>query len=404
MITSENFRTRRKKLTKLVEQSLIVITGGDLVQKSSDETYEFEQDGYFYYLTGIDAPGWILVVNVEAGSEFLISTDESSYHNEVWEDKDTHEDIARISGIDDIRGKDEGWDSLNGLIKGKKAIASIVPHDRFLVDFGMFINPSKIALVERLRSMHRGIEVVDTTHHIRTLRTIKDDDEIAKIRKAVAITKLGLDAVTSKLSEYKHEFEIVADLTHSFTMQRSRHGYAPVVAHGNNASIIHYRSNNSPIETGKYLLIDVGARAGRYSADVTRTFAVGDVSERHKQIYNTVKEAQAVALEFIRPGVTMRESEMNMEKFLGNKLSELGIIDTVLRKNIRTYYPHALSHHLGIDIHDSCDYDQPFAPGMVVTVEPGIYLPDEGVGVRIEDDILITDTGIEILTKDIEKA
>ena len=355
--------------------------------------------GYFYYLTGIEEPGWILVMDVGKGDEFLISTEESSYHSEVWESKYGLDEIRRLSGIKEVKNRRDGWAYLRDEAENYQSIGSIVPRMRFSRPFGMYINPAKTMLVERLRRLHKDANLVDISAHIRTLRSVKDADEIESIRRAIAITKLGLDAVLAKFDSYTNEAEIYTDLSYTFMTNSSSHGYKPIIASGKNSAIIHYKDNNQSIERDAFLLMDIGASDGRYMADITRTYGVGKVSQRHLDIKNAVAAAQAESFSFLGPGVSMRDHEMHIEQFVGKKLNELGIINTMLRQDIRAHFPHAISHHLGVDVHDSCDYEAPLQAGAVITVEPGIYTREEGIGVRLEEDVLITDSGIEILSQ-----
>lgn len=401
MITSKNYISRRRKLADIAKQPLIVITGADLVQKSSDETYEFAQDGYFYYLTGIEEPGWVLVMDVLKGSEFLISTNESSYHSDVWEPLKRDQDIAKLSGIPDIRTRRDGWAFLNNEVSNYQSIGSIVPRMRFSRPFGMYINPSKTMLVERLKRIHTDANLIDISAKIRELRSVKDDDEVAEIKKAIDITASGFEVINNNIASYKNEAEVFADLAYTFMKAGSDFGYRPVIAYGANATYLHYKNNNAPITRGEYLLVDAGASSNRYSADITRAIEVGTVPQRKKDFLTELYAASEQSLAFLGPGVSMRDHEMHIEQAIGHSLNKLGIINTMLRKDIRTYYPHAISHHLGVDVHDSCDYEAPLQPGAVITVEPGIYVPDEGIGVRYENDVLITETGVEVLSKGI---
>ncbi len=401
MITSKNYKQRRNSLAELAKQPLIVITGSDLVQKSSDETYEFEQDGYFYYLTGIEEPGWMLVMDVNRGDEFLVSTEESSYHSDVWESKATNDEVTKLTGIKEIRNRRDGWAFLRKEVSNYQSIGSIVPKMRFSRPYGMYINPAKTMLVERLRRSHKDANLVDISAHIRRQRSVKDKDEIEELRRAVEITKLGYDKLLANLDKYKTEAEIYTDLTYVFMTQGSTHGYKPIVASGKNAATIHYKRNNQPLEKNSLLLIDAAATSNHYTADITRTYEIGRITDRQRQIRQAVAEAQVEAFNFLKPGETIRGLEMHIEQYLGQKMNQLGLINTMLRQDIRKYYPHGISHHLGIDVHDSCDYEMPLEPGAIITVEPGIYTQEEGIGARLEEDVLITKNGIEILTKGI---
>ena len=402
-IPKQNYIRRRNELAKRAQVDMIVVTGTDLVQKSSDETYEFEQDGYFYYLTGIEEHGWILVIDTVVGSEFLISTDESSYHSDVWDEKYSPQDIADLCGIADIRSARDGWGYIRREAKNYQAIGSIVPSERFIKSFGMYIHPSKITLVQRLRRIHKDANLVDIGLHIRRMRSVKEPEEVAHIRAAIDTTAKGLQIISAKLDQYDDEAEVYADLTYSFMSQRSRHGYVPVIASGKNSAKLHYKANIAPIKNNAVLLIDVGASSGRYMADISRTYRIGRLPDQHQAIWQAVRDVQVEFFNFLKPGVTMLEYEHFAERTLGKVLLDLGIIKTRLRKHIREYYPHAIGHHLGIDVHDSCTYDEPLQPGAVITCEPGIYIADQAIGVRIEDDVLITDDGAEVLSDHIPR-
>lgn len=403
MIPAKTYQARRARLAKNAKLPLVVVTGADLVQSSSDETYEFQQDGYFYYLTGIDEPGWILVVNVEKGEEFLIYTNESSYHSDVWEVVKSPQEISVISGINSIFSRRDGWAKLKQEVISKKSIGTIVPNTRFLKSYGMFIHPSKNLLVDRLRRIDRSVNLIDISSIIRSLRTIKDAQEIELIKRSTAITAEAFKSVREHVSGYKSESEIFADLTKSFLTADADFGYRPCIASDSNATKLHYKANNAPIIKNSYILIDAGARIDHYNADVTRVIAISKPSKRWQEYVDEVRAAQTEVLNYLKPGITMRELESYTETVIAKSLKNLKLIDLPLKKNIRKYYPHAVSHHLGIDLHDSCDYELPLAPDSVITIEPGIYCPEEGIGVRIEDDILLTEDGFINLTEMIEK-
>src|SRR5690606_4788889 len=157
------------------------------------------------------------------------------------------------------------------------------------------------------------------------------------------------------------------------------------------ACVIHNMDNNDPIKTGDLLVLDVGAEVENYSADITRTLAPGGkASKRQKAVYAAVLAVQDYAFSLVKPGALLKDNEQKVEQFMGEKLRELGLIKSIDRDSVRQYFPHATSHFLGLDVHDVGDYSQPLAPGMVLTVEPGIYISDEAIGVRIEDDLLVT--------------
>jgi Xaa-Pro aminopeptidase len=178
----------------------------------------------------------------------------------------------------------------------------------------------------------------------------------------------------------------------------SGHAYEPIVATDNNATTIHYTSNNAALKNKHLLLLDVGAAYGLYAADISRTYALKKPSPRLVEVYDAVLSVQKKLMKMIRPGLTMRQIESMTEELVGDALVGLGLIKNKTSKNIRKYYPHAVSHFLGLDVHDAADYDMPLSAGMVITVEPGIYIAAEKIGVRIEDDVVITKNGIRNLS------
>lgn len=405
MIKKESYVKRRKELAeRCTDADLIIIAGNELVQKSSDETYDFYQDGYFYYLCGINEAGYVLVINKKSGQEFLISRNESTYHNETWEVSLSHEDIERISGVSKIYGARGGDDKLKELIHAGINVASIVPKEKYIKSYGMYMSPSKIDLYESLIKMGQPEDKIeDISGHIRSLRTIKGDDEVLEIRNAIAKTKSALDNIILKLDDYTNECEVYSDISSTLWNLGSDHGYTPVVAGGSNAVKLHYKANNAPLDKDGLLLIDVGGTSDRYTADISRTYFRGKISSKEQDIYNVVLDVQNKLFDYIKPGLTMGDIEGFSEEHIGIALNKIGLIDNMIGKNIRRYYPHAFGHHLGVDVHDSCDYLNPLKPGAVITVEPGIYIPEMGIGVRIEDNILITENGNENLSVGISK-
>ncbi len=404
MIQAKNYIDRRRRLAAACDTDAIIVTGSDLIQKSSDETYEFVQDGHFYYLTGIDEQGWILVIDRVQGLEYLISTDESSYHSDVWDVRYSHADVTRISGIKEIVLARDGWGRIGREMKNYPSIGTLVPQEEYSDDFGMYINPAKVKLIRDLRALHSEANLMDIGLHLRRLRSVKEPAELKLIRESVDLTAGAFKVITDTLAHYEYESDIHADLAHFAIINQSKLGYEPVVASGSNTSKLHYKVNNKPLETGHVLMIDAGISKHHYTADITRTYQIGKVSKRYQEIWRVVHESQAVFMEHIKPGMTMIDIEAFAEKILGQVLIDLKITNNKLRKTVRTYYPHAFGHHLGIDVHDSCTYDEPLQPGAVITVEPGIYIPEEGIGVRVEDNIVITETGIEVLSANIPHA
>jgi len=206
----------------------------------------------------------------------------------------------------------------------------------------------------------------------------------------------------ARLSKYAFEYEIEAEITRGFRRRGAEgHAFTPIVAGGKNACTIHHIKNDSRLTSDELLILDVGAMYQQYAADISRTYALHDrPSRRQEQIYEAVCEAQDYAYSLLKPGVILNEYEKEMESFIGEKLRELGLIKTITRETVREsgLFPHRVSHFLGIEAHDAGNYDEPLKPGVVLVAEPGIYIRDEGIGVRVEDDVLITEDGCSILS------
>jgi Xaa-Pro aminopeptidase len=240
--------------------------------------------------------------------------------------------------------------------------------------------------------------LLDLRPHLTRMRSIKQDKELEAIQLAIDLTLKTIKQVHRKRDKYAYEYEVEADIDAGFRKEGRRHAYEPIVASGANACTLHYVANDAPIDSGAFLLIDVGAEVSGYAADITRTFAINQPNKRQQAVLDAVVEVQEFAKAELRPGVFMKEYETKVGQFMGEKLRELGLIKLIEKEELRKYYPHATSHFMGLDVHDVADYDRPLEAGMVLTVEPGIYISAEGIGVRIEDDVLVTATGIEVLS------
>lgn len=396
---SEFFSGNRARLRELFTGTApIVITAHGQLQRSGDTTFPFQQDSNFWYLTGIDEPDVILVM--DKTKDYLIvpfrDDKRSTFDGEI-----SAQELTRISGIESVYDSTEGWKQFDTRLRKVKHVATIAAPPRYLEAYGMYTNPARSRVIKRLKDYNNNLELLDISEHLVRLRMVKQPDEIAAIRRATTITSESLRAaVTSaKRQKYAYEYEIEAELIRGFRKRGARgHAFDPIVASGKNATTIHYLANAAPLSSDDLVVIDVGAEFNHYAADITRTVPLSVASRRQEQIIAAVAEVQLYAYEQLWPGVRIREYETAIEHFMGEKLRELGLIKTIDSDQVRQYYPHATSHHLGLNVHDIADYERALEPNMVITVEPGIYIPEEGIGVRIEDDVLITESGIEVIT------
>lgn len=391
------FSGNRERLRSLFNGTApIVLTASGLLQRSGDTTFPFRQDSTFWYLTGINDPDVILVM--DKSREYLIVPDRDE-HRVAFDGDIEQSGLQKISGIETVYGEKIGWKQLGSRIKRVKHVATLAPPAAYVKYHGMYTNPARARLVKQLKSYNAGLELLDLRPQLTQQRMIKQPVEMACIQAAIDHTIDALVKVKRRgWEKYTYEYEIEATLTSMFRSNNLTHAYQPIIASGSNACTLHYVDNSSPLQLDSPLLLDVGAEVSNYAADITRTYFIGEPTKRYRQIYEAVLEVQQFAYAALKPGVIIKQYETQVEQFMGEKLRELGLIKSIEHESVRKYYPHATSHFLGLDVHDIADYERPLEQGVVLTVEPGIYVPEEGIGIRIEDDVRITDSGLEILT------
>lgn len=401
---SDFFAGNRQRLRELFTGTApIVVTANGLLQRGGDSSFAFAQDANFWYLTGIDDPDLLLVM--ERDKEYLIVPTRSQ-SRQAFDGVLDAKTLTKVSGIKLVYDESAGWEQLRNRLKKVKHVATIAAPPAYIEAYGIYTNPARSSLVHRLKAEKSDIELLDLGSHISRLRMIKQEPELAAIQQAIDITIASLKSSlsTAKISKYSYEYEIEAEIGKGF---RSRgalgHAFAPIVASGERACTLHYVENNGELSSDELLVADVGAEVEHYAADITRTIALGKPSTRQLAVHNAVKEVQDYAFGLLKPGVLLRDYEQKIEHYMGEKLRELNLIKTIEHDAIRKYYPHATSHFLGLNVHDVGDYDRPMEPGIVLTVEPGIYIAEEGIGVRIEDDVLVTETGIKILSRKLSR-
>lgn len=402
MFTSDFFAGNRERLRQLFTGTApIVLTANGSLQRASDEAYPFQQDANFWYLTGINEPGYILVIDKD--KEYLIAP-ERSHVQETFDGAISTEDVAQRSGIATIVSYKEGWHRLENRLRKVQHVATLAAPASYIDVWGMHTNPARAVLVKQLRAINADVELLDLRTHLARMRMIKQPQELAALQQAIDITIDTLKEVTrpSHLAKYAYEYEIEADITRGFRRRGATglagHAFTPIVAGGKRACTMHHVANDGALASDELIVLDVGADFSQYSADITRTVISGTPTRRQRTVHEAVLAVQEHAFSLLKPGVMLREYEEAVVAFMGEKLRELGLIKSITEESVREFFPHATSHFLGLNTHDAGDYDRPLEAGVVMTVEPGIYIQDEGIGVRIEDDILITEDGIRILT------
>lgn len=388
---SDFYRNNRAKLAEALPNSLVVVAAHAQLQLSSDIPYPFRQDSSFWYLCGINEPDLVLVVDTKTGKSCLLLPEQNDYQKE-WDGKLNERELKKRSGVESVAGLSELQGLLRQAKKQSQQICHLAPLPEKVEPYGFYSNPARRLLLEQIQEIEAKPK--DVRRELARLRQIKSDEELEAITQAIKITADTLRLAKEGLNNFKTENELNNFITAQFYSSGAEgHGYEPIIASGANAATIHYKGNAAPIKNNTLLLLDVGAKVSGYSADISRTWVVGKASDRQKVVFDAVVWLQQQAFSALKPGVKIREYQQMMEELTAKELKKLGVV--------AGKYPHGFSHFLGLDVHDAGDYEQPLQAGSVLTVEPGIYLPDEKIGVRIEDNVLITKNGIENLSADI---
>jgi Xaa-Pro aminopeptidase len=399
MISSNFYAENRNRLAKTINGNVIILTAHSKMQRGNDAAHNFEQESNFWYLTGIEASDWRAIVDIDAGKSWLVAPEVSESH-QVFDGSLDLNEAMRISGVDGVLSSSEGAAKLNDLSKKYKTVHTIGDHPH-LKYFDFVVNPAQKILSEELTEIFTNVH--DCRPDLSKLRAIKYPEEIEAIKKAVKLSADIFALVKKKLPDLRHEYEVEAEFTyHSRKNGASGHAYDPIVAAGGNACTLHYGDNKDTLPKNGLLLLDIGARFDGYPADITRTYALGEPSDREKAVHSAVRRAHKEIINILKPGLSFENYQNQVDKIMQREIVGLGLMNSMEdTKNYRKYFPHAISHGLGVDVHDSLGGYTEFMPGMVLTVEPGIYIPEEGIGVRIEDDILITKSGTLNLSGDL---
>ncbi len=398
--SSEFFKQNRLALRQSIgDESPIILSANGVIQRAGDSGYPFRQDSNFWYLTGLSVPDATLVITQK--TEFLILPERDPILD-YFEGAIDVDALRKTSGIDQIMSHHEGWEYLRLVIKKSKSVYTCLVKG-FDARHSIYINPSKPRLISRLRKLSNDAEIKDVRKSLALLRMVKQSVEIDAIENAIKAT---IDAFSEIFRDgwyekYNAEALISTRLGYEFAKRSGEHAYPPIVASGKSACTLHYDKNNQPIGENDLLLVDAGAEVGMYASDITRVYPPKKMSVLQKEIYEAVKDIQSYVISELKPGVDIKEIDKQVEKKIGQFLKLKKLITKQEPAQIRKFYPHAVSHHLGLDVHDVADYSQPLVEGNVITVEPGIYIPEYGIGVRIEDDILITKNGAKNLSADL---
>lgn len=402
-------KRRNKYFNGVEKQSVSLFFSGVAPQKSNDQSYPFSVNRNFYYLTGINQQNVTLVmIKGDKTSESFLYLEAVDPIKALWDGASlTFEQAHEISQIPlkNIRNIDNLNQDINNLLNsGRRAIYGPIDDAYLDLDRQMLnVPPTKaFTYANYLRETYPFVKIETNHIIIAELRTAKDETEIELMKKAIAITHEGLNRILAKLKPGLYEYEIEAEYNYVLNKHRVTPSFDTIAASGQNATILHYVDNDTKMQENDLILFDLGVDYGYYCSDVSRTYPVSGVfTERQKAVYEVVLETNKKAIAFIKPGMTMQEFNDYGRSLLIEGAKKLGLIEN--DDEITKYYYHSLGHSLGLDVHDVGNYAKAIPEGAVITVEPGLYIQEEGIGIRIEDDILVTKDGPVNLTAMIPK-
>lgn len=400
---------RKKLLEKMADRSVLLLNSGNAPHKTTDQFYHYTPNRNFFFLTGLEEENVILMM-VKGKKQFytfLFIEETTEFMRKWYGEKVSKEEASKISGIDIskvyyLKQMDMMFRSLMTYDRG---LAIEQPKSLYLDMYRVkpLVEPVSLAQFKDIINVYKELRIKNVNEHLSYLRMFKSKEEVASLSTAIKMTDEGLKRVMKELKVRKNEHEIQADFLHEITLKGSEgYSFNPIFASGENATVLHYEDNNSELKDGNLLLCDIGALHKNYGADITRTFPInGKFTERQKELYEIVLDVNKKAIKYVKPGITWKELNTYAKGVLAKQAIKIGLIKE--EAEIDKYYYHSIGHFLGLDVHDVGQYDKELLEGMVLTIEPGIYIKEEGIGIRIEDNVLVTKEGSKNLSKSIIK-
>lgn len=405
------FIKRREAFAKeMNKNSFALLYSGKAAHKTRDQYYPFTVSKNFYYLTGLQRQNFTLLILNEKNShfEFLFIEEPSEFAAKWIGSRMTKEEANEISGIpvtNIFYLKDfDGFVANRVLLDSRQTITSI-PKNLYLDMYRQYTmaKPAALTIFSKIISAYPELRILDACEIVDDLRRVKSNSEVEEIKKAISYTYSGIKAMMNNIEPGKNERE--QESLFEFAIKKAGSeglSFDTICAGGQNATVLHYVDNNTVIEDNTLVLNDLGALSNEYAADITRTFpANGKFTERQKQFYQIVLDVNKTVIKAVKPGVYMSELNELANNLLAEGLIKLGKIKD--KTELQKYYYHSIGHYLGLDVHDVGTYKKKLEPGVIITVEPGLYIADEGIGIRVEDDVLVTKDGSINLSKEIIK-
>ncbi len=382
---------------------MAVFTANEAMPRSGDEFYPFRQQSDFFYLTGINEENAYLLIAPDYPIEelreilFIEPYDEvkATWQGEMLDNAKA----AELSGVKTIKGSNAFWQFLNDIALSGYG-DTIFLNSYEYPKYECAVETIQKRFVQQVKAKFPMHNYGRTAPILNALRMVKSEDEIAITRQACDITAKAFRRCLETVKPGMYEYEVQAEIEYIFKKNgASGHAYAPIIASGKNACCLHYCKNQSLLNDGDLILFDIGCELKNYSSDLSRTIPInGKFTERQRDCYNAVRRVMKEITKLYKPGGTINEINEKTYKLMEQEMIQLGLFtaEDVKKQNpdkplYKKYLMHGMSHHIGLDVHDSIDKFKPFEPGMILTCEPGLYIREEGIGIRIENDILITE-------------
>ena len=403
-LSSSLFKKNRKKfMDKMQPKSLAVFNSNDIYPIGADSTMPFQQDRNLYYLSGVDQEESILVLFPDAADKKhreILFVRETNEHIAVWEGEKLNKSTAyKTSGIKTVYWLKDFETIFHGLMAQANTIyINTNEHYRAAHD----TQTREDRFNNWVKDNYPAHQVAKSNPILQHLRSVKEPEELEVMQHACRITEKGFKRILEFVKPGVMEYEIEAEFMHEFLSNRSRgFAYTPIVASGKNATVLHYIENKNQCKEDELILLDVGAEYANYASDMSRVVPVnGRFTKRQKEIYNAVKRVKDKATKLLVPGAYWKSYHEEVGDLMTDELLNLGLLDKADVKNqnpdwpaYKKYFMHGTSHHIGLDTHDYGLLHEPIEADQVFTVEPAIYLPDEGFGIRLEDDVVVQEKG-----------
>jgi len=405
------YQSRRVSLLKQIEdRAIVILFSFDAPHRSADAYYPYHINRHFYYLTGLKRSNFTLLLQKDGEKifEFLFIEEASDYATKWLGKRLTKSEASLISGVDEksIYYVDAFDSFLHAqVLSGTRKALARSPKSIYLDLFKdkPFALPASLIKMDHVIKAYPDLAIRNIGEFIDIMRMYKDEFEIKETSRAIGYSKYAIEAVLSNAKPGINERSIQALYEYSLKIAGSEgNSFNPIIASGSNATTLHYEENDKDTKDGNLVLLDLGALAGPYASDISRTFPInGKFTDRQRQIYELVLGVNKACIDFVKPGIMMADLNQRARDLLAEGAMKLGLIKTP--EEIVKYYYHNVSHYLGLDVHDVGTYLVPLKAGIILTIEPGFYIDDESIGVRIEDNVLVTETGHVNLSESIIK-